>query len=170
MHPYHHFNFCPRCKGEVEQVKEFELVCKNCSFHIYLNPIPCNALIIENSRGEILLIIRRYDPGKGMLDLPGGFIDSKETLEESVIRESKEELGFEPENLEYVGSYPDRYLFQGINYHTICAVFCAKTNFNNFQALDDVGEVKFFNKNDLPFSKFAFPYIDQTLRDYLGKK
>lgn len=170
MHPYHHFKFCPQCQGDVEQVKDNELVCKKCGFHIYLNPVPCNALILENSKGEILLIIRKYDPGKGSLDVPGGFVDPKESLEESMIRETKEELGFEPQNLEYVGSYSDRYLFQGINYHTICAVFSIKTEYTDFKALDDIGEIKFYGKDELPYGQFAFPYINQALRDYLGRK
>ncbi|MCK5604671.1 bifunctional nicotinamide-nucleotide adenylyltransferase/Nudix hydroxylase [Candidatus Pacearchaeota archaeon] len=41
--------------------------------------------------GHILIIKRKFNPGKGLWALPGGFVDSHETVEESAIRELKEE-------------------------------------------------------------------------------
>ncbi len=41
-----------------------------------------------------------------MLGCPGGFTDNDETIEESAIRECREELGLEPKHLEYLCSSP----------------------------------------------------------------
>lgn len=54
-------------------------------------PVTVDALI---ARGDELLLIRRgKGPGEGMLDLPGGFLDEQETLEEACVREVREEIG-----------------------------------------------------------------------------
>lgn len=44
---------------------------------------------------EILLIRRAKEPWKGMLALPGGFVDSGEDPEIAVVRELKEECGID---------------------------------------------------------------------------
>lgn len=41
--------------------------------------------------GHVLLIRRGQQPGKGMLALPGGFVDPKERLQTAALRELKEE-------------------------------------------------------------------------------
>jgi len=48
-----------------------------------------DAVVIQS--GHILLIKRKDYPGKGLLALPGGFLNPKETLLDAVIRELREE-------------------------------------------------------------------------------
>lgn len=43
--------------------------------------------------GHILLVERGAQPGRGLLALPGGFLDVHETIEDAVIRELREETG-----------------------------------------------------------------------------
>lgn len=43
--------------------------------------------------GHILLVERGAQPGRGLLALPGGFLDADETIEDAVIRELREETG-----------------------------------------------------------------------------
>ncbi|MBC5768543.1 bifunctional nicotinamide-nucleotide adenylyltransferase/Nudix hydroxylase [Ramlibacter albus] len=45
--------------------------------------------------GHVLLIRRGHAPGKGLLALPGGFIEQRETVYQSAVRELAEETGFE---------------------------------------------------------------------------
>jgi len=45
----------------------------------------------ENSRIEAILIKRKYDPWKGRLAFPGGFVEVGESPEDAVLRELKEE-------------------------------------------------------------------------------
>ncbi len=75
------FKFCPKCGGEVEQKGKNLLVCKSCGFNFYQNPKLCNAVILENPAGEVLLVKRFMEPRKGFWDLPGGFVDLDETIE-----------------------------------------------------------------------------------------
>lgn len=162
-------NFCPVCgQKTTAQNSRFYLCPKG--HHLYIKPVPCNAAIFENKQGQILLIKRKYDPGKDKFDLPGGFIEPNETIEESLVREIKEELGIKIQDYEYLGSYFDRYLFKGMNYYTLAAVFACKLKKEVVQALDDVGEIVFVDKKKLPFGKFAFESIEKAIRDYLDSQ
>jgi bifunctional NMN adenylyltransferase/nudix hydrolase len=65
---------------------------------------------------EVLLIRRGRAPGKGLLAVPGGFIEQRETAYQSAVRELQEETGFEllPTEMEFalkatrVFDHPDR--------------------------------------------------------------
>jgi len=51
--------------------------------------VTVDAIVVQ--AGHILLIKRKNYPGKGLLALPGGFIEPSERLEEAVLRELQEE-------------------------------------------------------------------------------
>ena len=65
---------------------------------------------------EVLLIRRGRIPGKGLLAVPGGFIEQRETAYQSALRELQEETGFEllPQEMEHackamrIFDHPDR--------------------------------------------------------------
>jgi len=48
-----------------------------------------DAVVVQS--GHILLIQRKFAPGKGLWAIPGGFIDANESQEDAVIRELREE-------------------------------------------------------------------------------
>ena len=114
MNPKDAYKYCLRCGHSVVLEKENMLTCPKCNFAFYINPAASNAAIIENDKGEILLVKRKFDPQKGYWDWPGGFLEINENLEESIKREIKEELGVEIELDRFIGVYPDTYLSQGI--------------------------------------------------------
>lgn len=165
------YNFCPKCGGKTEQKLHNLLICKVCGYNFYINPAPTSAVILENSKGEILLVKRKFEPKKGMLDLPGGFIEPGESIEVATRREIKEELGIEISDLSYFVSYPDYYFYQGMNIKTLGITYIAKIK---DEAIiipsDDVEDARFFNKKDLPLEKIAFENIKQALIDYIQKK
>jgi bifunctional NMN adenylyltransferase/nudix hydrolase len=51
--------------------------------------ITVDAVVIQS--GHILLIERKAQPGRGLMALPGGFLDANETLKSAIIRELREE-------------------------------------------------------------------------------
>lgn len=51
--------------------------------------VTVDALVVQS--GHVLLVERKANPGKGLLALPGGFIDPQEKLRDAVIRELREE-------------------------------------------------------------------------------
>ena len=92
------FKFCPLCGAPLK--KEFiegkdRGVCGRCRWISYKNPIPVVACLVMNRKNELLLIKRGVEPSKGCWALPGGFIESDETVREAGSRELKEETGLD---------------------------------------------------------------------------
>ena len=75
----------------------------------YQNPaLAVDAVWIR--RGRVLLVRRGRPPFQGQWALPGGFVELRETVEQAVVRELREETGLRarPERLVGVYSGPDR--------------------------------------------------------------
>lgn len=51
--------------------------------------------VIRNENGEVLLVLRNRNPEKDKWSIPGGKVDLYEKLEETVIREIKEEVNLD---------------------------------------------------------------------------
>ena len=52
--------------------------------------------------GKILLEKRKNDPGKGKWSVPGGLVELGENIEQTVLREVREETGLEVEKPEHI--------------------------------------------------------------------
>jgi 8-oxo-dGTP diphosphatase len=64
--------------------------------------------VILDGKGNVVLIKRKNPPFRHQLALPGGFIEKKESPEEAVIREAKEETGLDVQIVKEVGVYDDK--------------------------------------------------------------
>ncbi len=165
------FVYCPRC-GQVLEDKTNKnfMVCKKCNFHYFFNPSPTNALIISNSKQEILLVKKKIPPKTGQWDLPGGFVELGETIEDSLEREIKEELGLTLKKYRYFRSFVGNYLFKGTTYQPLCFVFyttLTDEQINKIRPGDDAESFRFFRKNKLPWDKILFIDVKKALRAYL---
>ncbi|HWI39927.1 MAG TPA: NUDIX domain-containing protein [Verrucomicrobiae bacterium] len=169
-HHRHEITRCPRCGGTpLEWPTPKNLSCPACGFTLYLNIAAAVAVIIECS-GKILFGVRKHDPGRGMLDLPGGFVDPDESAEEAALREAKEELGVELAELRYLFSLPNRYPYRDIVYHTLDLVFLAPcTDPMQITAGDDLAEVVWVAREQVDFDAVAFDSLKQALRRYLAE-
>ena len=165
MNPWQAYIFCPRCGNKLEE-KTDSMRCVSCGYDLYLNPIPCNGVIIENENKEILLVKRKFEPQKGFWDVPGGFINSGEELEHSVKREILEEISVEVEMTGIVGIYKDSYVFQGIKFPTLGIMVSAKIISGTLKAADDAEEFKYFTKQQVSELSIAFDAVKRALDDY----
>ncbi|MBN1972312.1 MAG: NUDIX domain-containing protein [Sedimentisphaerales bacterium] len=164
------FSFCPACgSSDIHFDGIKELKCASCSFTYFHNIAAAAAAMLEYD-GKILFVRRVREPGKGKLDLPGGFIDPNESAEDGLNRELKEELGFTLEKMKYLGSAPNTYLFKGITYNTCDLFFYAKIKTlpeefdkSEIAALELIDPLK-VNKNDLAF-KSAHKGIELLLKN-----
>ena len=55
--------------------------------------------------GKILMIKRNFEPGSEKFDLPGGFVDPGESVEEAAVRETDEETGLQVELADKLGEF-----------------------------------------------------------------
>ncbi len=90
--------YCSRCGTTMSRSPGLEghLHCAWCGLVHYRNPLPAAALVVRNG-DRVLLVRRAVPPAKGMLCLPGGFLEMGETPEEGGRRELHEETGLTAE-------------------------------------------------------------------------
>ena len=61
--------------------------------------------VIEDEKGNIVLIKRRYPPFKDFYALPGGFIEKGENPKRAIIREAKEETNLDISIIKKIGVF-----------------------------------------------------------------
>jgi NADH pyrophosphatase NudC (nudix superfamily) len=96
--------------------------CRACGHRDFNNPVAAVAALILDPQQRILLIRRAKDPARGLLALPGGFVDPGESLEQAVQREVAEEIGLAITGLRYLTSHPNPYAYAGL-IRPVCDVF-----------------------------------------------
>ena len=162
------FKFCPKCGAKAFEINnEVSKKCLKCSFVYYSNPRGATVAIIRNEKGEILVTKRAKNPGIGMLDMPGGFIDEMESAEQAVAREVKEETGLELKAIKYILSRPNLYLYSEVLYRTIDLFFeCQVDTFNLTREESEISELMWIKPEDFDLEEFAFESIKSGLKAY----
>jgi ADP-ribose pyrophosphatase YjhB (NUDIX family) len=117
---------CPRCGEKIQ---------------LYKNPIPTVDIIIEYNQ-KIVLINRKNIPHGWAI--PGGFVDYGESVEETAVREAKEETGLEVELTYLLGIYSDP--TRDPRMHTISTVFVGRGK-GDLQAADDAQAAGLFDRD-----------------------
>lgn len=128
----------------------------------YKNPLLTVDIIIEID-GDIILI-QRANPPLGWA-LPGGFVDYGESLEQSAIREAREETCLEVELLEQFHTYSDPQ--RDPRHHSVTTVFIARA-FGSPKAADDAASLGLFSEGTLPHP-LVFDHAE-ILKDYFKYK
>ncbi len=162
------FQYCPVC-GSKNFVKNNikSKRCNDCDFIYYINPSGATAVFIRNKRGELLVGKRANNPQKGTLDLVGGFIDFDETAEEGIKREIKEETGLIVQDVRYLFSVPNDYLYSDLNIPTIDLFFEAVVeNDVEIMPADDVAETLWIALNQLNSQLFGLQSIRKAIDIY----
>ncbi len=96
--------FCSRCGGPLGfHSRDTAKICQ-CGFVDYPRISP--AVIISITREDKILLAHNIKFQGNIHSLIAGFVDPGENLEEAVIREIREEVGLEVEELTYISSQP----------------------------------------------------------------
>jgi len=97
--------YCSRCGTPTEPRRnERSRACPNCGFVSY--PPISPAIMILVTYGRKLLLARKAAFPAGRYSALAGFVEPGEMLEDTVIRETREEVGVEISNIRYFGSQP----------------------------------------------------------------
>ena len=106
-------------------------------------PLLTTDAIILDENNDIVLIKRKNNPYKDHWAIPGGFVEIGESVEESCIREAKEETNLDVEIISLIGVYsrPNR----DPRGHTVTVAFLTKPVSGELRADTDAKEVKKIN-------------------------
>lgn len=101
--------------------------------------------------GQIVLIKRRNEPGRGKWSIPGGIVDLGERIQQTVIREAKEETCLDvadPHLIDIVDNVefdPDG----KVKYHYVIVDFLVKVVGGDIAAASDAEEIRWVKFNDV---------------------
>ena len=123
--------------------------------------------IIPFSENKILLIKRNTIPFKGYWALPGGRMDPDEIVEQTIVREVKEETGLDVTIVGKVGEYVEKGVKDDVEYEYYPTCFVVKPVGGEIKKQDsEIQEIKLFSLNKLPKS-LAFEHA-KMVKDYIG--
>ena len=161
MHPLHIFKYCPCCGASAfAENDERSKRCAQCGFVFYHNASAATVAVILNAKGQLLVGRRAMEPARGTLDLPGGFVDPGESIDDGCRREVREETGAEVVRMRYLFSLPNVYRFSGFDVHTADAFFaCEIADESAILGADDVADLRWMDIADLRPEAFGLHSI-----------
>jgi len=179
------FNFCPSCASKKINFEEGRLFrCPDCGFVYYHNIAAANGCLISVPKPdgqELLFTVRAKDPGKGLLDLPGGFVDIGEGVIDGAYRELQEELGWTPpvpagkklaDVFKLYASFTNVYEYKGIKYNTCDMYFSISAPGLAPEDLrlekDEIAGIRFLKPEEINYDEFAFESTRRAVKAYLG--
>lgn len=122
--------------------------------------------IITKLPNMILLIKRLTRPFSGYWALPGGRLDPGETVEQTAIRETKEETGLDVVIVNKIGEYHEKGVQDNIEYDYLPACFLMKVVGGEIRKQkNEIETLRFFSLNNIP-KKLAFEH-NKMIKDYL---
>ncbi len=141
--------YCPHCAHPLEEMLTFDRmrhVCPACGFVHFRAPKVGVSLLVEDE-GQVLLIRRAVEPGRGQWSLPAGFIEWDESPEIAAVRECAEETGLILSDLELLTAdyYADDYRGPGIS-----LVYTGRVVGGRLNPGDDAAEARFFSRDEVP--------------------
>jgi NAD+ diphosphatase len=158
--------FCGRCGARTERVAEERAMrCPSCGLLAYPRISP--AVIVLVRRGDQALLARGVRFPLPFYSTLAGFVEVGETLEDTVVREVREEVGIEVDRIRYFGSQPWPFP------HSLMIGFTAEWKSGEITAdAKEIVDAQWFGPDALPQIpprlSIARRLIDAWLRDVGG--
>jgi ADP-ribose pyrophosphatase YjhB (NUDIX family) len=162
-------NHCANCGGPltlgpVAGEERDRLSCAACGHITYVNPRLVVTALPITDEGEIVLIRRGFEPGRGAWAQPGGFLEVDETVTEGAIREVQEETGLIVAPRDIVG------LYARLEAAVIVLVYEAGIVGGEMRATPEALEVRAFDPAAIPWPEIAFRTTYWALVDWLASR
>ena len=147
------WQYCPRCGASATRADGCS-TCSACGYQVWAASVPGVQGLAVNDAGEVLLGRRNGDPGSGLWDIPGGFLDEGEGAVSGLRREFLEETGLDVEVDAFLGIWIESYAGRFVH----CATWLVRPVGGRLEAGDDLAHVEWFAADRLPgAADFAFP-------------
>jgi len=113
--------------------------------------------VIEDTKGNFVLIKRKYPPFQGFYALPGGFIETGEKPQQALLREVKEETNLNVKIIGKIGIFDEEGRDPRGTIHST-AYKCLVDDTSNMRSGDDSKEVELISKERLKDLELAFDH------------
>jgi ADP-ribose pyrophosphatase YjhB (NUDIX family) len=162
-------NFCTSCGGSlqfgaVDGEDRDRLACAVCGHIAYVNPRLVVTTIPITDDGEVVLLRRGIEPGRGWWAQPGGFLEVDETVTEAAIRETLEETGLIVQPGEIVG------LYSRLEAAVVVLAFEARVTGGGYRLNPEALEIRAFRPEAIPWQGIAFKTSHWALRDWVHRR
>jgi NAD+ diphosphatase len=136
--------YCGRCGQPTQRhASEHSVRCETCNLSSYPRVAP--AIIVLVRRREQALLARSARFPTSMYSTLAGFVEAGESLEQTLAREVREEVGIEVENLRYFASQPWPFP------HSLMVGFTADYAGGELRVDgEEIIDARWFSPNDLP--------------------
>ena len=154
--------FCTACAAPLEHSGRHP-VCTGCGRTHHRDP-KVGVGVVAVRDGQLLLVRRGVEPGKGLWALPAGYVDAGEDPRVAAAREAQEETGLVVE----VGAIVDVYASAVTGGHRGASIFLAfeaTVVGGELAAADDALDAGFFGPDALP--ELAFESTHDAVRRVL---
>ena len=150
--------------GAVEGEDRDRLACTSCGYVAYVNPRLVVTTIPVNDAGEVVLLRRGIEPGRGSWAQPGGFLEVDETVTEAAIRETLEETGLIVTPGDIVG------LYSRLEAAVVVIAFEAKVVGGEYRLNPEALDIQAFTPDAIPWHGIAFKTTHWALRDWVRRR
>jgi len=130
--------------------KKMLAACPSCDTIFFRDPKVVVTALIERD-GQVLLVKRDIDPGRGLWGLPGGYVDWDEHPERALVRECLEETGAE---VVAQALMQIQHVVRG-NQGLVILAYRAQLTGGAIEPRDEVQQVGWFKPDALPPLAFA---------------
>lgn len=136
--------YCAYCGGALKDDEKFVAkVCVQCERQYFPQLEPATIILVN--KGDKILLANHKNRTTNFYSCIAGFVETGETIEETVAREVKEEVGITVKNIRYVGSqawpYPDQLML---------AFTCDWESGEIKIQEEELNAAAWFDKNNLP--------------------
>ena len=162
-------NFCSNCGsalnlGASDGEDRDRLSCAACGHIAYVNPRLVVTTLPVTDDGQLVLLRRGIEPGRGAWAQPGGFLEVDETVHEAAIRETLEETGLVVEPGEIIG------LYTRLEAAVVTIAFEARVVAGSATPTREALEIATFDPEAIPWPQLAFRTTMWMLRDWLERR
>jgi ADP-ribose pyrophosphatase YjhB (NUDIX family) len=162
-------NHCTNCGSSLELrpvpgEERPRLACGACGHIAYVNPRLVVTTIPITDAGDVVLLRRGFEPGRGSWAQPGGFLEVDETPTEGAVRETLEETGLVVVPGEIIG------LYARLEAAVVVLAYEARVVAGAMRTSPEALEVQTFAPELIPWPEIAFKTTWWALVDWLARR